>query len=108
MPMIKKMFLWGKKGVLALLLVSFAFFVVHDYVFEYIDSCPTQNVCERSCDIKQQDGVCQLHAEIHHSLFILQTADYSCESIKSDTILHSDSVHPFFVPDSIFHPPALS
>ncbi|WP_187648521.1 hypothetical protein [Nitrosophilus labii] len=96
-----------KKKILGLLIISFSFLVFHDFVFEYIDPCSENVVCIDELDKKELDTACQLHADIHHSFFLLDFINISFADLKKEEVNYSENPYNDHLEISIFHPPAI-
>ncbi len=95
-----------RKRVIALLLICFAFFIVHDYVFEYIDPCNKSVACAATT-YHQSDTLCQIHIQMHNALFFIEQLQIFATTLKKEPIFYQKPLYHEFHPNSIFHPPAL-
>ncbi len=94
-----------RKRVIAFLLVCFAFFIVHDYVFEYIDPCSKSVTC--TATYQQPDTLCQIHLQMHNTLFFIEQLQIFATALKKEPIFYQKFLYYESHPNPIFHPPAL-
>ncbi|WP_200762366.1 hypothetical protein [Nitrosophilus alvini] len=95
-----------KKRVLSLLIVCFSFFIVHDFVFDMIDSCQDCVVCQIEPKKQNLDVSCQIHADIHQIAFILENCNISLSDMEKEIIFSFSENYKFEFYSNIYHPPA--